>query len=1052
MPLKLEKETKIAHRSDRVKSVELHPTEAWLLASLFSGKLQLFNTTTLELARTLEVCEVPIRCSRFVPSKQWVVCGADDMQLRVFNYNTSALVHATEAHADYIRSIAVHPSSPLLLTSADDMLVKLWDYDKHFTCTNVFEGHSHFVMQVVFNPKDPNTFASASLDRTIKVWSISQPTPNFTLEGHEKGVNCVAYYPGPDKPYLVSGSDDFTVKVWDYQTKAVVQSMEGHVHNVSAVAFHPELPLILSAGEDSKVIAWHSTTYRRETTLHSSYERPWSLSTLRGSTSIAIGYDEGTQLLRLGKEEPAASMDSSGKIIYARFSTVMSVNVKQLQSSYVPEDGERLQLPVKELGSTDLYPQQLLHSPNGRFIAVCGDGEFVIYTALAWRSKTFGPGQDFVWSSDSSWFAVREQQSTITVYKNFKRHNSFNAITNQIDGVIGGALLGIKGRDFVCFYDWTTNTLVRRVDLRDGVFAVHWAESNEMLAIVSKSNFFILQYNRDRVAQALEQNELGSNGVENTFELLHQINDSINSATWVGDCFIYTTPEGRLCYSIGGEVEVLHRLDRQMFLLGYLATQNRAYLIDKERRIVSYTLLLSVVEYKTLVIRGDMDQAAEALANVPESRMDEIARFLHQRGMTEEAMKHARDSEYRFQLAMEMGLLDSAKDEAEKLEKFKDSRLRQVGQLSLKQGNFALAEECLERGNDISGLLLLYSSTGDVCKLERVASLSQENGKHNVSFLANFLCNKPEQCVQMLQRDERYPEAAFMSLSYCPSQTSDAVKLWKQSLAGISARAASLLADPSEYPNLFPGFEDSLQEEQHKLQRNSRSGHTSSSDADASLVHANGDIGSAHDATPSAEQETEEPEHLRDQNVDNEQSFAGSEIRTTSMEAASTSAAKNTVAAADNELEDKGQSDLHADIASGIATYADSPDASSKHETAKDVRERVDIASAESAVDEPQVKAVEKEISRPAATINVQQHEGGSRSMTEVGTLSSSVAEETPEGEKHKEGSGEKRQAEPAEEIDDDVLEDAFEDPIVEEGEAFDEDWGLEDEDDGLGV
>ena len=42
-----------------------------------------------------------------------------------------------------------------------------------WTCTQVFEGHSHYVMQVVFNPKDTNTFASASLDRTIKVMSMS---------------------------------------------------------------------------------------------------------------------------------------------------------------------------------------------------------------------------------------------------------------------------------------------------------------------------------------------------------------------------------------------------------------------------------------------------------------------------------------------------------------------------------------------------------------------------------------------------------------------------------------------------------------------------------------------------------------------------------------------------------------------------------------------------------------------------------------------------------------------------------------------------------------
>ena len=38
-----------------------------------------------------------------------------------------------------------------------------------WSCTQVFEGHSHYVMQVALNPKDTNTFASASLDRTVKV-------------------------------------------------------------------------------------------------------------------------------------------------------------------------------------------------------------------------------------------------------------------------------------------------------------------------------------------------------------------------------------------------------------------------------------------------------------------------------------------------------------------------------------------------------------------------------------------------------------------------------------------------------------------------------------------------------------------------------------------------------------------------------------------------------------------------------------------------------------------------------------------------------------------
>lgn len=104
-------------------------------------------------------------------------------------------------------------------------------------------GHTHYVMQLVINPKDNNTFATASLDKTIKVWQFGSSVPNFTLEGHEKGVNCVDYYHGGDKPYLISGADDRLVKIWDYQNKTCVATLDGHSHNVSAVCFHPELPI-----------------------------------------------------------------------------------------------------------------------------------------------------------------------------------------------------------------------------------------------------------------------------------------------------------------------------------------------------------------------------------------------------------------------------------------------------------------------------------------------------------------------------------------------------------------------------------------------------------------------------------------------------------------------------------------------------------------------------------------------------------------------------------------------------------------------------------------
>jgi len=79
-----------------------------------------------------------------------------------------------------------------------------------------------------------------------------------------------------------------------------------------------------------------------------------------------------------------------------------------------------LTLAVKDMGACEIYPQTLQHSPNGRFVVACGDGEYIIYTATALRNKAFGSGLEFVWSIDPNVYAVRESASVIKVFKNFK--------------------------------------------------------------------------------------------------------------------------------------------------------------------------------------------------------------------------------------------------------------------------------------------------------------------------------------------------------------------------------------------------------------------------------------------------------------------------------------------------------------------------------------------------------------------------------------------------------------------------------------------------------
>lgn len=350
-------------RSERVKGIDFHPVEPWILTTLYSGTFtirrgvfqtnhstfQVMSTsgptrpkfvtfpTSLRsptnslqaIVKTFELTDVPVRAGRFVARKNWIVCGSDDFQLRVYNYNTSEKITSFEAHPDYIRAIVVHPSQPFVLTASDDMTIKLWDWDKSWKCVQVFEGHSHYVMGLAINPKDTNTFASACLDRTVKIWSLGSPTANFTLEAHEtKGVNHVDYYPQSDKPYLLTTSDDRTVKIWDYTTKSLIATLEGHTSNVSFACYHPELPVIISGSEDGTVKIWHANTYRLEQSLNYGLERAWCVSYQRGKQGVAVGFDEGAVVVKMGREEPAVSMDSSGKLIWARHSEVVSSIIK----------------------------------------------------------------------------------------------------------------------------------------------------------------------------------------------------------------------------------------------------------------------------------------------------------------------------------------------------------------------------------------------------------------------------------------------------------------------------------------------------------------------------------------------------------------------------------------------------------------------------------------------------------------------------------------------------------------------------------------------------
>ena len=157
-------------------------------------------------------------------------------------------------------------------------------------------------MQIAKNA-DNQTFASASLDGTIKQWNLYSELPeseSFSLKvnDNDKGVNCLTYVI-KDKisKFLITGGDDSLVKVWDYEEGTLLKVLEGHKDNISDVLYVDGSDILLSASEDGTVKVWSVNDFTLLETLDYGMGKAWSLCENKGIFTIA--FDKGANIVRI---------------------------------------------------------------------------------------------------------------------------------------------------------------------------------------------------------------------------------------------------------------------------------------------------------------------------------------------------------------------------------------------------------------------------------------------------------------------------------------------------------------------------------------------------------------------------------------------------------------------------------------------------------------------------------------------------------------------------------------------------------------------------------
>jgi WD40 repeat protein len=109
--------------------------------------------------------------------------------------------------------------------------------------------------------------ASASVDKTLKIWDATTGQEVLTLRGHTHDPTGLAC--SPDGQRLASSSGDRTVKIWDatplganIPRKALI--LRGHSDQIWGLAFSPDGRRIASASWDKTVRVWDAGTARED--------------------------------------------------------------------------------------------------------------------------------------------------------------------------------------------------------------------------------------------------------------------------------------------------------------------------------------------------------------------------------------------------------------------------------------------------------------------------------------------------------------------------------------------------------------------------------------------------------------------------------------------------------------------------------------------------------------------------------------------------------------------------------------------------------------------
>ncbi|KIY61797.1 dynein regulator, partial [Cylindrobasidium torrendii FP15055 ss-10] len=267
-----EREMTLKAHTKRVSDAQYNSAGTMLVTCSYDLFIKLWNVEDgYKNVATLRGHEHSISSARWIPGDDKIVSSSRDHSVRVWDVGTTHCIKVIRAHDDWIRGAVPSSDGRFFLTCSADHTAKITDAATGELKAE-FRGHDNVVEAAQFAPPNavaaicelagikPNATttgpvvfaATASRDKTVKIWDAQRGALLYTLKGHDDWVRSIVFHPSGQ--YLLTASDDHRFKVWDLGTGRCVRTVQAHEQFVAGMSWGRMQAAGKGVGEEGQVV------------------------------------------------------------------------------------------------------------------------------------------------------------------------------------------------------------------------------------------------------------------------------------------------------------------------------------------------------------------------------------------------------------------------------------------------------------------------------------------------------------------------------------------------------------------------------------------------------------------------------------------------------------------------------------------------------------------------------------------------------------------------------------------------------------------------------